>query len=110
MWSAIEQLLVAQHPDFEGISHYHQCHGGEVNQAWQLISGEQHYFVKSNDREMLPQFNQEADELALLARTGCVRVPKVFGTGTSRHHSFLVLEYLPPPHFQLTLPRSWAAN
>lgn len=96
MWSAIEQLLAAQHPDFQGITHYHQCHGGEVNQAWQLVSGENHYFVKSNDREMLSQFNQEADELALLARTGCVRVPKVFGTGTSRHHSFLVLEYLPP--------------
>lgn len=96
MWSAIQRLLAEQQPGFSGISHYHQCHGGEVNQSWQLVSGEQHYFVKSNHREMLPQFNQEADQLALLARTGTVRVPRVFATGTSRHHSFLILEYLPP--------------
>ena len=96
MWSAIHRLLEEQQSDFAGISHYHQCHGGEVNQSWQMVSGDKHYFIKSNHREMLPRFIEEADQLALLARTGCVRVPEVFGSGTSKHHSFLILEYLPP--------------
>ena len=96
MWSAIHRLLEEQQRDFAGISHYHQCDGGEVNQSWQLVSGNTHYFIKSNHREMLPRFIEEADQLALLARTGCVRVPEVYGSGTSRHHSFLILEYLPP--------------
>ncbi|GAA0469327.1 MULTISPECIES: fructosamine kinase family protein [Tatumella] len=96
MWSAITRLLEEQQPDLEGISYYHQCHGGEVNQSWQLICGDKHFFIKSNHRAMLPRFIEEADQLALLARTGCVKVPRVYGTGTSRHHSFLILEYLPP--------------
>lgn len=98
MWSAIHRLLEEQQHDFAGISHYHQCDGGEVNQSWQLVSGNTHYFIKSNHREMLPRFIEEADQLALLARTGCVRVPEVYGSGTSRHHSFLILEYLPRRH------------
>lgn len=97
MWSAITRLLEEQQPDLEGISYYHQCHGGEVNQSWQLICGDKHFFIKSNHRAMLPRFIEEADQLALLARTGCVKVPRVYGTGTSRHHSFLILEYLPRP-------------
>lgn len=96
MWSAITRLLEEQQPDFSGISYYHQCHGGEVNQSWQLVSGDKHYFVKSNHQAMLTSFIEEADQLELLQRTGCVRVPKVYGTGTSRHQSFLILEYLPP--------------
>ncbi len=96
MWSAITRLLEQQQHDFTGITHYHQCHGGEVNQSWQLVCGDRHYFVKSNHQAMLTAFIEEADQLAMLEKTGCVRVPKVYGTGTARHQSFLILEYLPP--------------
>lgn len=45
---------------------------------------------------MLSLFTWEADQLDLLARTGTVRVPKVYGVGHHREESFLLLEYIRP--------------
>jgi fructosamine-3-kinase len=44
---------------------------------------------------MLPIFTAEADQLALLARSKTVRVPQVYGVGSDRDYSFLLLEYQP---------------
>lgn len=51
--------------------------------------------MKCNSREMLPIFAAEADQLALLARSKTVKVPEVYGVGSDRDYSFLLLEYLP---------------
>ncbi len=57
--------------------------------------GDSEVFVKCDTREMLPIFTAEADQLALLARSKTVRVPEVYGVGSDRDYSFLLLEYQP---------------
>ncbi|WP_333895978.1 fructosamine kinase family protein [Mixta calida] len=94
MWSAISRLLSEQLGNAE-ISHRVELPAGEVHAAWRIRYGEQWVFVKCNDQEMLPAFTSEADQLALLARSRTVRVPKIYGIGSDRDYSFLLLEYIP---------------
>ena len=73
--------------------------------------GDNEVFVKCDAREQLPIFTAEADQLALLARSKSVRVPEVYGVGSDRDYSFLLLEYqqLKPldAHGAYCLASSW---
>ncbi|MBN1086092.1 fructosamine kinase family protein [Erwinia aphidicola] len=95
MWSAIGRLLSEQLGPAE-ISGRSELPGGEVHSAWLLQYGEHQVFVKCNQREMRDLFSWEADQLQLLARTHTVRVPEVYGVGSDRDTSFLLLEYIKP--------------
>ncbi len=95
MWSAISRLLSEQLGNAE-ITQRHELPGGDVHPAWHVRYGEHDVFVKCNSREMLSLFTWEADQLALLERTQTVRVPKVYGVGSYRDDSFLLLEYIAP--------------
>ncbi|QKJ87000.1 fructosamine kinase family protein [Paramixta manurensis] len=94
MWSAISRLLSEQLGNAE-ISQRTELAGGDVHTTWRLRYGEYEVFVKCNSRDMLTLFTWEADQLALLARSQTVRVPQVYGVGSDRDYSFLLLEYLP---------------
>lgn len=94
MWQAITSLLKEQ-GDGE-ITLRNPLPGGEIHSAWHLRFGDKDYFVKSDERELLPIFTAEADQLELLARSSSVRVPKVYAVGSGRDESFIVMEYLPP--------------
>lgn len=93
MWHAISSML-AEQVDQGEIQDRRELPGGELHSAWHIRYGEQAYFIKSDSRELLQKFTSEADQLAMLARSNTVRVPKVFGVGSSRDESFLILEYL----------------
>lgn len=95
MWSAISRLLSEQLGNAE-ITQRHALAGGDIHPTWQIRYGDHDVFVKSNSRDMLSLFTWEADQLDLLARTGTVRVPKVYGVGHHREESFLLLEYIRP--------------
>lgn len=95
MWSAINRLLNEQLGQGE-ITQRTELPGGDVHPAWLLHYGEHRVFVKCNQRDMLDLFTWEADQLQLLARSGTVRVPKVYGSGSDRDASFLLLEYTEP--------------
>ena len=95
MWSAISRLLSEQLGNAE-IGQREELPAGEVHAAWRIRYGEQDVFVKCNGQEMLGAFSAEADQLALLARSQTVRVPKVYGIGSDRDYSFLLLEYIAP--------------
>lgn len=94
MWSAISRLLSEQLGEAE-ISQRTELPGGDVHPAWRIRYGEHDVFVKCNGRDMLNLFAWEADQLQLLARTKTVRVPAVYGVGSDREVSFLLLEYIP---------------
>ena len=64
---------------------------GDIHPAWRVSYGDNEVFVKCDAREQLPIFT--ADQLALLARSKSVRVPEVYGVGSDRDYSFLLLEY-----------------
>lgn len=94
MWSAISRLLSEQWGPAE-ITGRTELPGGDVHPAWHLRYGEHDIFVKCNQRDMLDLFTWEADQLQLLARSQTVRVPAVYGVGSDRETSFLLLEYIP---------------
>ena len=94
MWQAVNRLL-SEHLGSAEIRERVELPGGEIHPAWRLSYGDRDIFVKCNSREMLPIFAAEADQLALLARSKTVKVPEVYGVGSDRDYSFLLLEYLP---------------
>lgn len=94
MWSAIGRLLSEQLGEAE-ISQRTELPGGDVHPAWRIRYGEHDIFIKCNTRQMLGLFTWEADQLELLSRSNTVRVPAVYGVGSDREVSFLLLEYIP---------------
>ncbi|WP_313079811.1 fructosamine kinase family protein [Atlantibacter sp.] len=95
MWQAISRLLAEQFGEQE-LTQRTELPGGEIHAAWRVRYGTDDVFVKCDDRELLPIFTAEADQLALLARSQTVRVPDVWGVGSDRDYSFVLLEYLEP--------------
>ena len=96
MWQAIGKLLSDLHTEAAEIELRNELPGGEIHAAWHLRFGGRDYFVKCDERELLPIFTAEADQLELLSRSKTVNVPQVFAVGSDRDYSFLVMEYLPP--------------
>lgn len=95
MWQTIDRLLSEQLGDGE-TSQRMVLPGGEIHSAWRARFNGQDIFVKSDTRDMLPCFTAEADQLAQLARSKTVLVPRALAVGSTRDESFLVLEYFEP--------------
>lgn len=96
MWQAISTLLRDWHTEDAEIELKTELPGGEIHSARHLRFGGKDYFVKCDERELLPIFTAESDQLELLSRSKTVRVPQVFAVGSDRDYSFVVMEYLPP--------------
>ena len=77
------------------IQRYEQVHGGDINNAYCLFASREKYFLKINDRVKFPgMFQKEANGLDILRTHGTLIVPKVFKTGESGQHQYLLLEWL----------------
>lgn len=72
----------------------HNVAGGCINNTEVLNGGGRRYFVKFNDATRLAMFEAEAEGLAEIALSNCVRVPQPICTGRHDKQSYLVLEYL----------------
>lgn len=94
MWQAISHLLHEQLGEGE-IELRNELPGGEIHAAWHLRYAGRDLFVKCDERELLPIFTAEADQLELLSRSKTVTVPEVLAVGSDRDYSFLVMDYLP---------------
>ncbi len=94
MWQAISHLLSEQLGEGE-IELRNELPGGEIHAAWHLRYAGRDLFVKCDERELLPIFTAEADQLELLSRSKTVTVPQVLALGSDRDYSFLVMDYLP---------------
>ena len=57
---------------------------------WHIRYSGRDLFVKCDERELLPIFTAEADQLELLSRSKTVTVPEVLAVGSDRDYSFLV--------------------
>ncbi|HCQ3624620.1 TPA: fructosamine kinase family protein [Escherichia coli] len=75
MWQAISRLLSEQLGEGE-IELRNELPGGEVHAAWHLRYAGHDFFVKCDERELLPGFTAEADQLELLSRSKTVTVPQ----------------------------------
>jgi len=69
--------------------------GGDINDAFRLITSEGDFFVKKNSSSGFPgMFKKEAMGLELLDRTKAIRVPKVIDFGESGDEAFLILRFI----------------
>lgn len=69
--------------------------GGCINKCFQILYGNEYFFLKLNSSLKLPgMFMAEAEGLKRLGLTKAIKVPKVSGYGTSFDEQFLVLEWI----------------
>ncbi|KNC09516.1 hypothetical protein AC791_12775 [Klebsiella sp. RIT-PI-d] len=94
MWQAISRLLSEQLGEGE-IEQRRELPGGEIHAAWHIRYAGRDFFVKYDERELLPCFTAEADQLELLSRSKTVAVPRVWAVGSEQDNAFLVMDYLP---------------
>ena len=67
---------------------------GDSHQAFRISDGKRRFFVKTNEKNQIENFNAEADGLAHLAQAQLFKVPKVVTQGIVSDRSFLVLEFI----------------
>lgn len=68
--------------------------GGCINAAWRLHGEGGDVFLKTNRVDALSMFEAEAEGLDELRHAGALRVPAVFGVGSSGSLAWLALEYV----------------
>ena len=69
--------------------------GGSINQAFQLKTSLENYFLKYNDASRFPQmFQKEAKGLELLRSSGAINVPEVLFVAEAGKYAFLLLEHI----------------
>lgn len=61
MWQAISTLLRDWHTEDAEIELKTELPGGEIHSAWHLRFGGKDYFVKCDERELLPIFTAESE-------------------------------------------------
>ncbi|QSA96021.1 fructosamine kinase family protein [Methylococcus sp. EFPC2] len=69
--------------------------GGCINQAYRLHGEGRDYFVKFNQRSLLPMFEAEEQGLREIAASGTVRAPEPVSCGIAGGRAYLLMEYLP---------------
>jgi len=95
MWQAIShQLSDVLGKPFK-ISERETLEGGDINDCYCIGDGNDRFFLKLNDRDLLVRFETEAESLRILNEAECVQVPQFLHLGTCREKSFLILNYLP---------------
>ncbi len=75
--------------DFKPVS------GGCINNGGQLITNEGAFFVKYNDARFPNMFEKEARGLQVLKEADAIRIPEVYGTGSTNNNIiFIILEWI----------------
>lgn len=75
-----------------------ESHKPDDNQhSLQLLTNRKSYFLKYQSLEDFPDiFDKDAAGLQLLGETGAIHTPFVFGTGKTKSHCFIIMEYVNP--------------
>lgn len=72
--------------------------GGDINKAYQVLTNQGPFFIKTNSIASPHFFNGELNGLNLLANTHTLTVPKPFGCGSANGMQYIVMEWLDPGH------------
>lgn len=68
--------------------------GGDISAAWRLTTDGGDLFIKTGPRSSADMFAAEAEGLAEISATNCIKVPQVIASGQSETAAFLALEWL----------------
>ncbi|MDP2902142.1 MAG: fructosamine kinase family protein [Methylovulum sp.] len=93
-WQAIAGQIKLTTGRAFGVVSAQRLSGGDINSAFRLQGHDKSYFVKLNRADLLAMFEAEFAGLQDLVNTQTIRVPAPVVCGTTRDHSFLVLEYI----------------
>jgi len=94
MWHFIsEQISECINQDFI-CDDIRDVKAGDSHKAYKISDGKQRFFVKTNKKIHLQNFEAEAQGLEHLSNTQLFKVPNVICTGLVSEHSFLVLEHI----------------
>ena len=93
----LEKLLLEAKLLTNPISQVFSVSGGSVNQAYELRSKTNSYFLKVNRLDAFPKmFEKEVFGLNLLRNASSIQVPNVIMNGEFEQFAFLILEYVTP--------------
>jgi fructosamine-3-kinase len=77
------------------VQRYERVHGGDINEAYCLITSSGKYFLKINDSNKYPgMFDKEARGLDLLRNNCSIIIPRVIKAGICDDQQYLLLEWL----------------
>ena len=77
------------------VQRYEQAQGGDINNAYCLLTSQGKYFLKVNDKDKYPgMFQKEANGLDLLRKHCTLIVPEAIKTGVYGQSQYLLLEWL----------------
>ena len=93
-WQVVQQLLVDKTGEKIGRLEASPVSGGDINRAYRLSDGQQHFFIKTNKRERLPMFEAEMHGLDEIQRSNSIRAPRAIACGIAGSQAFIVMEYL----------------
>tara|TARA_R110002167_G_scaffold247784_2_gene453395 strand:- start:1452 stop:2312 length:861 start_codon:yes stop_codon:yes gene_type:complete len=71
-----------------------EVNAGDSHKAYKISDGKQRFFVKTNEKIHLANFEAEQEGLEHLSNTQLFKVPKVICSGLVSDHSFLALEHI----------------
>ena len=94
MWHFIsEQISKCIQQDFI-CDDIREVKAGDSHKAYKISDGKQRFFVKTNEKIQLSNFDAEREGLEHLNNTQLFKVPRVICSGLVSSHSFLVLEHV----------------
>lgn len=77
------------------LSHTQPVAGGDINAAWRVTTDrDEQLFTKLNRADRSEMLAAEAEGLAAIAGSGCIRVPEPRGTGVTGDTAWLACEFL----------------
>lgn len=94
MWHFIsEQISQTTQRDFI-CNEIREIQGGNSHGTFKISGENKRFFVKTNKKIYLSNFEAEAEGLEHLSQSELIRTPKVICVGVVSDHSFLVMEYI----------------
>jgi fructosamine-3-kinase len=94
MWHFIsEQISKCIQQDFI-CDDIREVKAGDSHKAYKISDGKQRFFVKTNEKIHLSNFEAEREGLEHISNTKLFKVPKVICSGLVSSHSYLVLEHV----------------
>lgn len=94
MWHFIsEQISESIQQDFI-CDDIREVKAGDSHKSYKISDGKQRFFVKTNEKHQLSNFEAEREGLDHISHTQLFKVPKVICSGLVSSHSYLVLEYI----------------
>lgn len=68
--------------------------GGDISEAFKIITTKNSYFLKTNEASKLNMFQTEASALKHINNTNAIKTPEVFVVDTFNNKSFLLMEFI----------------